>query len=106
LNPLDGKEPVFEAPWEAQAFAMAIKLHEQEAFTWPDFARHLAQAIEGAPRQTYFENWLTALENILTERQILGRVERLDRIEDWDRAAHATPHGQPIELIPTVSQIR
>jgi nitrile hydratase accessory protein len=77
---------------------MAVKLHEKGAFAWPDFARHLAQAIEKAPQQEYFENWLAALENILTERQILGHVERLERIEDWDKAARATPHGAPIEL--------
>jgi hypothetical protein len=28
--------------------------------------------------------------------------ERLQRIDAWDKAARATPHGQPIELKPAV----
>jgi nitrile hydratase accessory protein len=98
LNPLDGREPVFEAPWEAHAFAMAVKLHEKGAFTWPDFAQFLARAIEKASQRKYFENWLAALEDILAAKEILHNAERLERIEDWDKAARATPHGSPIEL--------
>ena len=30
----DQEGPVFRAPWEAQAFAMAVKLHERGIFTW------------------------------------------------------------------------
>jgi hypothetical protein len=31
--------PVFSAPWEAQAFAMVLALHERGLFTWPEWAR-------------------------------------------------------------------
>src|SRR3546814_19319095 len=47
--PHTGNGPVFREPWEAQAFAMAVKLHETGAFTWPEWAAALARAIEDAP---------------------------------------------------------
>jgi hypothetical protein len=28
------EEPVFREPWEAQAFSMAVALHERGLFTW------------------------------------------------------------------------
>ena len=34
--PRDGSEPVFREPWEAQAFAMAVRPHEAGVFTWPE----------------------------------------------------------------------
>ena len=30
--------------------------------------------------------------------KLMSEGERLNRIDAWDRAAHATPHGRPIEL--------
>ena len=33
--PHDAEGPVFREPWEAQAFAMALALHERRLFTWP-----------------------------------------------------------------------
>ena len=45
---VDG-EPVFREPWEAHAFAMAVRLHEQGLFTWPQWAATLAEEIERRP---------------------------------------------------------
>ena len=36
--PRDALGPVFRAPWEAQAFAMAMALHEQGLFTWSEWS--------------------------------------------------------------------
>jgi hypothetical protein len=36
--PRDRDGPVFRAPWEAQAFAMAVTLHERGVFTWQEWA--------------------------------------------------------------------
>jgi hypothetical protein len=33
--------PVFRAPWEAQAFATAVALHERGLFAWNEFAERL-----------------------------------------------------------------
>jgi nitrile hydratase accessory protein len=90
-------EPVFNAPWEAEAFAMAVKLHEQGAFTWTEWAEFLSREIH-AREAPYYEHWLSALENIVEAKGLMSHAERVVRIDAWDRAAKATPHGQPIEL--------
>ena len=40
--------PVFREPWEAQAFAMALTLHQRGLFTWSEWAAALADEIERA----------------------------------------------------------
>jgi nitrile hydratase accessory protein len=92
------EELVFNEPWEAQAFAMVVKLHERGAFTWGEWAEILSIEIKSADKP-YYEHWLTALEKIVEAKGLMSNQERLERVEAWDRAAHATPHGQPIELI-------
>ena len=97
LNPLDLKDPVFNEPWEAQAFAMVVKLHERGHFTWSEWAETLGAEIKSRDAP-YYEHWLAALEKIVEAKGLMSQGERLNRVEAWDRAAHATPHGQPIEL--------
>ena len=46
--PRDDDGPVFRAPWEAQAFAMALSLHDRGVFTWPEWAAALADEIKRA----------------------------------------------------------
>ncbi len=46
--PRDAEGPVFRAPWEAQAFAMAVTLHERGHFTWREWAGRLAAEIGAA----------------------------------------------------------
>ena len=46
--PRDEEGPVFRAPWEAQAFAMAVMLHERGHFAWTEWARRLADEIAAA----------------------------------------------------------
>ena len=43
--------PVFAEPWQAQAFAMAVQLHERGLFTWPEWAETLGRRIRLAPAQ-------------------------------------------------------
>ena len=90
-------EPVFHAPWEAQAFAMAVKLQEQGAFTASEWAQALGAEIKSGEKP-YYESWLAALEKIVEAKGLMSQSEREARVEAWDRAAHATPHGQPIHL--------
>jgi nitrile hydratase accessory protein len=96
--PRDDDGPVFREPWEAQAFAMAVKLHEAGVFTWSEWAETLGAEIRGRPDAAYYESWLAALERLTQAKGLLSETERLGRIADWDRAARATPHGQPIAL--------
>jgi nitrile hydratase accessory protein len=92
------EDPVFNEPWEAQAFAMAVSLHEKGLFTWPEWAEALAHEIAADQSRSYYESWLTALERLVEQKKLMSEAERLERIDAWDRAAKATPHGKPIEL--------
>jgi len=100
--------PVFLAPWEAQAFAMAVALQGQGLFTWGEWAEALGAEIkraqiDGDPDRgdTYYHHWLAALERIIAAKGIASTAT-LDRYRDaWDHAASRTPHGTPIELKPS-----
>ena len=96
LRDKDG--PVFREPWEAQVFAMIVSLHERGVFTWNEWAQALGKELKSASEENYYESWLKTLETLVERNYILRHEERLDRIEAWDRAARATPHGEPIEL--------
>jgi nitrile hydratase accessory protein len=103
--PRDEAGPVFREPWEAQAFAMAVKLHEAGHFTWPEWAARLAAEIQRAQAAgdpdlgtTYYEHWLAALEALVAEKGLVADGELRQRKAEWDAAARATPHGKPIEL--------
>jgi nitrile hydratase accessory protein len=103
--PRDAAGPVFREPWEAQAFAMAVALHERGAFTWVEWAAALALEIKSAQAggdpdtgETYYRHWLAALERLVAAKALASSAELELRRDQWDRAARATPHGQPIEL--------
>ena len=96
--PKDDDGPVFREPWEAQAFAMAVKLNEAGLFTWTEWAGTLGAELNGHPERAYYESWLAALELLAERKGLINEAERLTRVGDWDRAARATPHGQPIVL--------
>jgi nitrile hydratase accessory protein len=90
-------EPVFAAPWEAEAFALAVALHEAGAFSWAEWSAALASEVGDRP---YYESWLAALERLVAAKGLTD-PETLERYADaWGRAAERTPHGTPIELRP------
>ena len=103
--PRDDGGPVFRAPWEAQAFALALALHEKGVFAWTEFAAALGAEIARAEAagddrgaDAYYVHWLAALERLVAEKGVVGRESLLARKDAWDRAARATPHGEPIVL--------
>jgi nitrile hydratase accessory protein len=103
----DAGSPVFREPWQAQAFAMTVKLHESGAFTWPEWAGYLARELQRAQAagdpdlgDTYYSHWLAALERIVADKGLVGTAELARRKAQWAEAARDTPHGQPIELPP------
>jgi nitrile hydratase accessory protein len=105
--PCDAEGPVFREPWEAQAFAMALALHERGIFTWSEWADALSGEIKRAQAggdpdtgETYYRHWLAALERLIAAKGVTTS-ETLHRYRDaWDHAADRTPHGAPIELRP------
>ena len=97
--------PVFREPWEAHAFAMAVRLNERGLFTWQQWASTLAEEIERAQTagdpdagDTYYHHWLAALERLVAEQGAASSVEQERTRDAWRRAADRTPHGHPIEL--------
>jgi nitrile hydratase accessory protein len=107
-TPRNSEGPVFGAPWEAEAFALAVSLNERGVFTWKEWANTLGDEIKKAQAagdpdtgETYYHHWLAALERIVTEKG-LADAGLLTRNRDaWQRACARTPHGNPIELTPT-----
>ncbi len=94
--------PAFDAPWQAQAFALTVALAEAGHFTWGQWTDALSSRLHGpgaAPDGSdYFDHWLDTLQSLLSDRGLAAQpqVEALTRA--WQRAALATPHGQPITL--------
>ncbi len=101
----DGSSPVFAEPWQAQAFAMVLQLHQRGLFTWPEWAAALSTQISAAQAagdadlgDTYYRHWLAALEALVAAKG-MARADELQRCaRAWDHAADRTPHGQPIML--------
>lgn len=103
--PRDDDGPVFDEPWEAHAFALAVELHQSGLFTWREWADALAVEIRSArhagdpdPGAAYYAHWLRALERLADAKGAVTPAELDDRVEWWRDAYRATPHGQPVEL--------
>jgi nitrile hydratase accessory protein len=103
--PRDEHGPVFAEPWQAQAFALAVKLSERGYFTWKDWAAALAEEINAAAARgevddgsRYYDYWLAALERLVTQRGLTNAESLVERKEAWADAYRHTPHGKPVEL--------
>ena len=103
----DDGSPVFAAPWEASAFAIAVRLSGEGHFTWDEWAATLNEEIRAAQQEgdpdlgdSYYEHWLRALERLCRARGLVSREEASDRKAAWRRAYLNTPHGKPVELAP------
>src|SRR5881394_86495 len=103
----DEHGPVFHAPWEAEAFALAVSLNERGLFQWPEWAAILGDEIKKAQAagdpdtgETYYRHWLAALERIVAEKGVADPGTLRKYYDAWDHAADRTPHGTPIELKP------
>ena len=103
--PRDEGGPVFAEPWQAQAFALAVKLSEQGHFTWREWASTLADELKAAASRgepddgsRYYEHWLSALERLVTAKGLTDPDALGARKEAWADAYRHTPHGKPVEL--------
>jgi nitrile hydratase accessory protein len=76
---VDSRQP-FSAPWEARAFAIAVRLTERGVCTWDEFRQHLIHQIGRADKahahgwieqgDGYYTHFLRALEDLLREKGI------------------------------------
>ena len=97
--PRDENGPMFAEPWQAQAFALAVRLSGEGHFTWKEWAAALAEELKGAGETAdYYQCWLTALERLVIEKGLSNREALLERKEAWADAYRHTPHGKPVEL--------
>lgn len=103
--PCDNEGPIFSQPWEAQAFSMALVLHDRGVFTWAEWAAALSTEIKRAQAagdpdtgQTYYSHWLATLEALIAEKGVTTPAGLQRYRAAWDHAASRTPHGMPIEL--------
>jgi nitrile hydratase accessory protein len=105
--PRDGDGPVFRAPWEAEAFALAVSLNERGLFTWKEWAAVLGEEIKKAQAagdpdigDTYYHHWLATLERIVAAKGLADGGALARTRDAWQRACTRTPHGTPIALRP------
>ena len=105
--PTDTDGVVFREPWEAQAFAIAVALHERGLFSWGEWSAALADEIRAAQArghpddgETYYHHWLDALERLVIEKHATDAGALANYRAAWKHAASRTPHGTAIELAP------
>jgi|TARA_B100000809_G_C14917600_1_gene452207 nitrile hydratase accessory protein len=103
--PIGDDGPLFAEPWQAQAFAMAVRLSAEGHFTWPEWVQYLSTEIAADKDkvsdnnlETYYNQWLAALEKLVTDKGLASSGEMTGRKEEWRRAYLNTPHGEAIEL--------
>ncbi len=103
--PRDQDGPIFAEPWQAEAFALAVRLSALGHFTWKEWAAALAEELRADSPHTdpddgsrYYHCWLGALEHLVVERQLADRPALQARKQAWAEAYRHTPHGKPVEL--------
>jgi nitrile hydratase accessory protein len=103
--PREKDGPVFAEPWQAQAFALAVKLSEAGHFTWKEWAEALGAELSAAAARgeeddgtRYYHHWLSALERLVTAKGLTDDAALAERKQAWADAYRHTPHGQPVEL--------
>jgi nitrile hydratase accessory protein len=101
MTTLSPPERVFAEPWQAQAFALAVKLSEQGYFTRKEWADALAAELKSAEPDDgsrYYQHWLAALERLVAAKGLTTPEDMHSRKEAWADAYRHTPHGKPVVL--------
>jgi nitrile hydratase accessory protein len=103
--PSDEDGPVFAEPWQAQAFAIAVRLSAEGHFTWTEWTEALGEQLRSAEGRgepddgsRYFEHWVAALEQLVVAKRLSDATALGERKEAWVEAYLHTPHGRPVEL--------
>jgi nitrile hydratase accessory protein len=74
--PVEDDEPVFQAPWEARAFAIVNQLATAKYYSWAEWTNYLVNEISASEQaspssKTYYEQWVIACEKLLTAKGLL-----------------------------------
>jgi len=70
--PRSNGTPVFEAPWQARAHALAVLSVQGSGREWEDFRQQLIVAIDDDDRRPYWDSWVVALDAFLSECGLLA----------------------------------
>ena len=97
----------FNSPWDAQVFALAVRLQETGILTRESWTLALADEIQEARQRndpdlgdTYYHHWTRALERALIKSTLVDDQEIERRIDAWREAYTNTPHGHAVLLSP------
>lgn len=96
-------EPVFAEPWQAQAFALTVYLIDRGLFSAEEWAEALGEQRRQAGAEAdggdeYYQNWLNALEKLLSRKGLADSAALVNLKQAWIDAYERTPHGQPVRL--------
>lgn len=89
----EGAEVVFEAPWQARAFAVAVALRRNGDLDWERFQAHLVAELEGVDageEAAYYDAWLRAVESLLVGDGVIDRRELARRARAFERGERDT----------------
>ena len=99
--PQEGDYPVFQAPWQAQAFGLVLSLYDNGCFTWPEWVDCLSAEIRGAQARgdadlgdTYYHHWLAALETLVSKKGLASAAELATRRAEWEQADRDRAFGE------------
>ncbi|MDB5697982.1 MAG: nitrile hydratase accessory protein [Alphaproteobacteria bacterium] len=107
--PRDLEGPVFREPWEAQAFALVVQLHQRGLFTWKEWADTLSSEIRAVRERgeadsgaDYYRHWLGALEQLLAAKQVADAAQLGERREqvlaDWPSGHEHVARREPVTV--------
>jgi nitrile hydratase accessory protein len=105
-------EPVFNEPWEASAFAIAVSLNQAGLFTWNEWVECLSNEIKEAETAHhesgeghYYHTWFAALEKLIVAKKVLDK-KSIDSKQLYLRE-NPVPHDhdakrEPVAIAPRV----
>jgi cobaltochelatase CobN len=86
--PRKNGELVFEAPWQARVFGMAVALSEEARYDWEEFRQELIRAVAEAEARDgafeYYEAWLLAFERVLARKGLLAPADLDERTYQFE----------------------
>ena len=105
-----GPEKVFDAPWHAEVFALAVHLNEGGYFDWPEWAGRFGENLAAAKMvkigvgegldgsDDYYQIWLQTLIELMQEKGLIDAKMLASIKAQWREAYLTTPHGKPVHL--------
>lgn len=91
-------EAPFDHPWQAELFALTLALHKSGSFEWAEWTAVFGPRVQEASADAYWVIWSEALVVLLQDKGIAAASDVAALAQQWQDAARATPHGQPITL--------